>query len=407
MRVMMSAILLVAGFGTTGCANLTTFNKSIDLRAGSVAIDVKQRVVFSQNRTNLRVDGTKYSNVVVCAEPSPDALTVLGASGGLSLSNGTSVANATGGLSESGAFVGLRTQSIQLLRDAMYRLCEGYASGAVTDTDFAAMQRRYQSTMMGLIAIEQLTRPVIAGQALLTSAAASQSGASAGDAAVDKAQLRLDAAKAAALTTQTELDKAIARYDKAQAGARDLNGKLDIQQKKKAEDQDATTIASLKEQIVTANQEVEDSRLALADAKRRHSSAEEEVRTASVALRAAESRASASTSGGGELGLIAVSAAQSAQHLTTGVVDIVKEINKSYMKDACLALIAELVRSPATLEKLDAKKSLLIPTISGVETTNSEVETTNSEGGEIASKVLTRSLKTCELILEAEQAKMK
>ena len=188
MKTLIIAILLVAGLGTTGCAYLTTFNRPIDLRAGSVAMDVKQRVVFSQNRTSFTIDGKPYSNVVVCAEPSPDALTVLGASGGLSLSNGQSVANATGGLSESGAFVGLRTQSIQLLRDAMYRLCEGYASGAVTDTDFAAMQRRYQSTMMGLIAIEQLTRPVIAGQALLTSAAASQSGASSGDAAVDKAQ---------------------------------------------------------------------------------------------------------------------------------------------------------------------------------------------------------------------------
>ena len=107
-------------------------------------MDVKQRVVFSQKRPpdkDDKGDAKGNSAVMVCAEPSPDALTVLGVSGGLSLNNGQSATNATADLSESGAFVGLRTQSIQLLRDAMYRLCEGYASGAVTDTDFAAMQR--------------------------------------------------------------------------------------------------------------------------------------------------------------------------------------------------------------------------------------------------------------------------
>lgn len=42
---------------------------------------------------------------VVCAEPSPDALTVIGVSGGFSLNSGKAdtVANAGGALSESGA----------------------------------------------------------------------------------------------------------------------------------------------------------------------------------------------------------------------------------------------------------------------------------------------------------------
>jgi hypothetical protein len=396
MRTMMIAILLMAELGTTGCAYLTTYNRSIDLNGGSVAMDVKQRIVFSQKRPpdkdekgTIKADPT----VVVCAEPSPDALTVLGVSGSLSLNKGETVANATSSLSESGAFVGLRTQSIQLLRDAMYRLCEGYASGAVTDTDFAAMQRRYQSTMMGLIAIEQLTRPVIAGQALLTSAAASQSGASAGDASVDKAQERLDAAKTAVLTAQTDLDKATARYDKAQASARDLNDKLETQLKKKPEDQDATAIATIKGQIAIASQEVEDSRLALADAKRRHISAEEEVRIASVGLRTAQSRASVSASGGGALGFIAESAAKSAEHLTKGVAGIVVEINRSYTKDACLALLTELVRSPTTLMELGR-----------IDRDRAEAKTEMKTSG-AATDVLSRSLSTCERILAAEQAR--
>lgn len=384
MRLLTLAALLLAGAGTSGCAYLTTYNKAIDLAGGSVAMDVKQRVVFSQKRPIFR-NGEKEVSVVVCAEPSPDALTVLGVSGGLSLNNGDNVVNAAAALTESGAFVGLRTQSIQLLRDAMYRLCEGYASGAVTDTDFAAMQRRYQSTMMGLIAIEQLTRPVVAGQALLTSAAASQAGASAGDAAVDKAQQRLDASKAAALTTQTELDKATARHDKARATAREASEKLEVQLKKKPDEQDATAIASLKEQIGVAAKESEDSQLALADVRRRQTSAEDEVRSATNALRVAQSRASASASGGGVLGSIAESAAKSAEHLTKGVVGIVVEINSSYTKDACLALLTELVRSPGTLAEL------------------SRTSRDNTSG--TATNVLFRSLDACDRILAAEQAR--
>ena len=55
---------------------LTNYTRAVDLQGGSIAIDVKQRVVFSQARQ-------KTGETIVCAEPSPDALTVIGASGGL------------------------------------------------------------------------------------------------------------------------------------------------------------------------------------------------------------------------------------------------------------------------------------------------------------------------------------
>ncbi len=380
MRLPNFLLALLTTLGSSGCAYLTTYNKAIDLDGGSVSIDVKQRVIFSQKR----IANGKPEKNVVCAEPSPDALTVLGVSGGLTLSDGNKAANAAAGLAESGAFVGLRTQSIQLLRDAMYRLCEGYAAGAVGDSDFAAMQRRYQSTMMGLIAIEQLTRPVLAGQALLTSAASSQSGAAAGDPAVDKAQQRIDAAKAANLSTQTELDKAVTRNDKAQATTRDLREKLALEQKKKPDEQDGATLTSLKEQISTATGESENSRLALADAKRRQDSADEELRSSNSALRAAQAKVASSASGGGSLSAIAESNAKSAEHLTTGVVQIVTEINTSYTKDACLALLSDLVKTPETLRAL----------------------TTRDTASSVNLEFLFRSFTTCERILAAEQARV-
>jgi predicted nucleic acid-binding Zn-ribbon protein len=398
MRTLGSLVLSACVVLFSGCAYLTTYNKQIDLDGGSVSMDVKQRVIFSQKRIVKGINNApdKVEKMVVCAEPSPDALTVLGVSGNLNLTDGDKAAGAAAGLAESGAFVGLRTQSIQLLRDAMYRLCEGYASGAVGESDFAAMQRRYQSTMMGLIAIEQLTRPVVAGQALLTSAAGAQSGASAGDAAVDKAQQRIDAAKAALLTTQGELDKAQTRAEKAQSMRAEITDKIAAERKKKPEDQDAAALTALKDQLSTAMKEVEDSRLALADARRRNEASEEAVRSANGALRAAEARVSASASAGGSLSAVAASAAQSAEHLTKGVVQIVQEINTSYTKDACLALLSDLVKTPETLKALITQEPRQ-PTkpSAGVET---------SVDARIS--VLFRSLQTCEQILAAEQRRV-
>ena len=78
MSTVSTSLLLLLGFSLGGCASLTNYTAPIDLRTKSVSIDVKQRVVFSLVRA---ADRARGAQVVVCAEPSPDALTVLGASG--------------------------------------------------------------------------------------------------------------------------------------------------------------------------------------------------------------------------------------------------------------------------------------------------------------------------------------
>lgn len=377
MRVL-TLILCVACSALGGCAYFTNYTRGIDLNNTSYAMDVKQRVVFSQKR-KYADDSVGFN--VICAEPSPDALTVLGATSGLSFDDGERVANLAAGLAESGAFVGLRTQSIQLLRDAMYRLCEGWASGAVSTTDFSAMQRRYQSTMLGLIAIEQLTGPVVAGQALLTTAAAAQGGAGIGDTSVDKARERISAASATRLAVEAEFDKAKARDTKARKDLQVINDKIRTEEGKKEPNQE--TISSLKDQIPSAQQEIEDARLTLIDSRRRLESASEEEKSAQNDLRKIQSKALASTSGGGALSAIAESQSQSNVALTNGVVKIVAEINSSYTKDACLALMTELVRDPLAVSRIAAAGSL-----------DGSVES--------AAAILNTSLKVCGRILEVE-----
>ncbi|MEM7408881.1 MAG: hypothetical protein AAF430_01435 [Myxococcota bacterium] len=120
------------------------------------ALDAKQRVVLSK-----RYKTSKGERVMTCAEPSPDALQALSAA----LAAAVQVAEKGSGeisanTAEGALNIGLRTQSIQLLRDAMYRICEGYFSSAIGGPDYQLLHLRYRDSMVALLAIEQLTGAV-------------------------------------------------------------------------------------------------------------------------------------------------------------------------------------------------------------------------------------------------------
>ena len=347
-RMLLSVVTAAFTNVLTGCAYLTTYNKSIDLATQSYAMDVKQRVVFSQKRPG----DESNSPIVVCAEPSPDALTVIGVSGGLSLSSAKTdtTGNLSGALSENGAFVGLRTHSIQLLRDAMYRLCEGYAAGAISALNFQSMQRRYQSTMMGLIAIEQLTGPVVASQALLATTAAGQAGASAGDAAVAKAQEKSESTAQAVLAAQSKSDESDAKVEAATKTSLAADKVLKEEQAKKPVDQAAVDAA--KEKADGASTDLAVARREREAARRSLKVAEDSSRAATEGLRQANSRVSSSAGGFGRLGDVSGAVASSNESLTRGVVDIVKEINGSYLRDSCFSFTSDLLRDPKLITDL-------------------------------------------------------
>ncbi len=330
------------------CANLTTSTKSINLRDHSVALDVKQRVVISSQQEG-KFGGQSIS--IICAEPSPDALTVIGASSGLSINRGPEkAANLSTALSESGAFVGLRTQSIQLLRDAMYRLCEGYASGAIPREEFTAMQRRYQSTMMGLIAIEQLTGPVVASQALLMANAEAKAGSSSADPAVAAAQTRVQAATESALTAQSEVDKANARLDSVTKTVTTAQQKLTVARNKKPQDQ--AELSTLSDSLSSVQTEEKNAQIDLADKRRRLDAATDTVHAAKAELAQAKANVSSSAGGSGRLGDVAKATTDSNVALADAVTAIVREINRSYSRDGCLTLITQLVNNPYSLTNL-------------------------------------------------------
>ena len=166
----------------TGCAlilsacasigNMAAVNKKETLGSGfggkspaGVFIDAEQRAVLSNRRSDTDIR-------VVCAEPAPDALSAIAAQAGVSVSDISSAVSAQGGVSEAAANIGLRTQTIQTLRDGFYRVCEAYMNG-LSQEQYSIMLRRFQTNMIALLAIEQLTGAVKGGDAVVSASAGS------------------------------------------------------------------------------------------------------------------------------------------------------------------------------------------------------------------------------------------
>lgn len=153
-------LALLCSVPLTGCGTQYSLQTFAPTEAGpkTAFVDIKQRAVLSAARP-ARAAGGGAGDMVMCAEPSPDALSSFASELALDVKAKDKVA-AQFALSqqEAASFVGLRSQSIQLLRDAMFRLCEGYMAGALSPADFSWLSRRYQRNMVALLTIEQLTR---------------------------------------------------------------------------------------------------------------------------------------------------------------------------------------------------------------------------------------------------------
>lgn len=138
----------------SSCARLNSIHRESDFgnNARTISIDAKQRFLLGRY-TNEKIEK-------ICAEPSPDVFSAFAASLSGSAKFKAFEAALSASSSENAATIGIRTQAIQLLRDGMYRICEGALNGDVTKDEFVDLHRRYQRIMVTLVAIEQLTGAV-------------------------------------------------------------------------------------------------------------------------------------------------------------------------------------------------------------------------------------------------------
>lgn len=127
-------------------------------------VSVKRKVLGSDGQQRFDDHGKPVASVAVCAEPSPDALqsTALTLGGEASAEVVDAVLKGFFVERETQEYVGLRTQTIQLLRDAYFRLCEAFLNDGIDAIAYDVLQRRFQSQIVALLAVEQLTGAVTA-----------------------------------------------------------------------------------------------------------------------------------------------------------------------------------------------------------------------------------------------------
>ena len=147
-------LLLGTSMLLTGCNSVIYKPVPVDTNpATSFSLDGKQRMILVTDR-----GGKNHDKRVLCAEPSPDALVGIAASasGGLSIA-GKGSADAAASLAEAVQSIGRRTQTVQLLRDGLYRACEAYLNGAIDEDEYKLIISRIDDFAVTLVAIDGIT----------------------------------------------------------------------------------------------------------------------------------------------------------------------------------------------------------------------------------------------------------
>ncbi|SMC24254.1 hypothetical protein SAMN02745857_01792 [Andreprevotia lacus DSM 23236] len=124
----------------------------------AISLDIKQRMVF-------------FKDGVVCPEPSPDAISAafseLDLNGTVENAAAKGIIGAAYRSGENAGYVGLRTTSVQLLRDSLTGICLAYLNTG-DKTEYQIQLRRHQRLLLGLLAIEQYTQAVKAEAVVLS-----------------------------------------------------------------------------------------------------------------------------------------------------------------------------------------------------------------------------------------------
>ena len=348
-RALIHFFLIGGVIGLTACANMNTISRTTSLETGTnqgkaVHLDIQQRLMIINEFGHY------------CSEPSPDALAAYAAAIGIGASTPTSgAASAAGSGQSSAASVGLRTQSITLMRDALFRMCEAYANGAVGPAQVATLLGRSQDLTAVVLAVEQLTGAVSANQAALTGTTAAESSASVvanqqlletAIADEQRKQQRLEEA-------QADLTGAKAERDAAERALQEARNRRDAviaddnattSQRKEAEDdvtfqEQKRTRAQLA--VDSAQTRVESRQRALDTAQRTRETIEAN-QDAAVATASAATTTSGQFSTTGQRNVLDKQATEAIAKSVQAMVQTV--LAKDYTEDSCMAMITYLPR---------------------------------------------------------------
>lgn len=139
---------LPVSLAAAACAPHIHDTFDVDTDTGAT-LDAQQRVILVTHH-----GGRKGDRRIVCAEPSPDTMSAIAAAASAAGGNGEVKANLGYAVSQSAASIGIRTPTIQLLRDGLYRACEGYLNGVLDEEAYEIILRNYDRVMVSLLAID-------------------------------------------------------------------------------------------------------------------------------------------------------------------------------------------------------------------------------------------------------------
>lgn len=143
-------MVMLGGCGAGGAKTFKEFN--ID-KGNSIAIDATTRVILVTQK-----GGATHDQFVVCGEPSPDAIVAsFGAEATLeaAVPQGPS-GKVGGGISQTAKSIAVRTATIQLLRDGLYRSCEAVINGMIGKTEYQQILNGIGDVMIVLQALDSL-----------------------------------------------------------------------------------------------------------------------------------------------------------------------------------------------------------------------------------------------------------
>ena len=182
-----------------------------------IMVDAKQRFLLSNviAKPVGTTPGTMTTEKIrrYCAEPSPDVFSVLSqsASGSGSFGRGADPTSMNIALqaafssSEAGSTIA-RTQTINMLKEMMYRTCERYLNGQISDFEYPIIAARDQRIMTSILAIEQLTGAVLPKPVVIAATGSASTGQSTNDAiqSLENAKKSVDEKKNVLETAQKE-----------------------------------------------------------------------------------------------------------------------------------------------------------------------------------------------------------
>ncbi|MEM7425251.1 MAG: hypothetical protein AAF441_04105 [Pseudomonadota bacterium] len=157
---------VVCAVMVAGCDQSGTIFKQLDINDGvGVSLDARQRTVLVKEKGG----PNKSRRDIVCSEPSPDAIVAAASAvaANVAVRGGGQNPGAGGGgfsrsFAETMASIGLRTQTIQLLRDQLFRACEAYMNGAIGRFQYNAIVNNMDRVIVSTLAVDGLAASPVA-----------------------------------------------------------------------------------------------------------------------------------------------------------------------------------------------------------------------------------------------------